>query len=87
MNLKAQAHHLKPIILVGKNGITENLIQEIDVALLAHELIKIKFQEVAVKFMDQNPEEWLAQLKATLVDTKGHVMTLHRKNLKKKKKV
>lgn len=44
MNLKAKAHHLKPIILIGKNGITESVIQEIDGALYAHELIKIKFK-------------------------------------------
>lgn len=82
MNLKAQAHHLKPIILVGKNGMTESVIAEIDTALLAHELIKIKFQ----KNQALDHSIWLAQLQATLVDTKGHVMILYRKNPKKKKK-
>lgn len=84
MSLKAQAHHLKPVIFIGKNGMTESIIQEIDAALKAHELIKIKFQETALEIMKQNSETWLSQLKATLVDTKGHVMTLHRKNPKKK---
>lgn len=86
MNLKAKAHHLKPIILIGKNGITESVIQEIDGALYAHELIKIKFQETALKFMEQDHSEWLSSLKAKLVDTKGHVITLHRRNPKQKKK-
>ena len=78
MDLKAQAHHLKPIILVGKNGITESLIAEIDAALKAHELIKIKFHKKLETL------EWLADLKAQLIETKGHTITIYRKNPKKK---
>ena len=40
--LRQTAHHLNPIIWVGKNGITENVIKEIIYALEEHELIKIK---------------------------------------------
>lgn len=84
MDLKAQAHHLKPIILVGKNGMTESLITEIDAALKAHELIKIKFQEAALEIMEQDEPEWIAGLGAKLIETKGHTMTIYRKNSKKK---
>jgi len=38
-----KAHFLKPVVLVGKYGMTESLIQAVDEALKAHELIKIKF--------------------------------------------
>jgi RNA-binding protein len=41
--LKAKAHHLKPVILIGQKGLTEDLIQSVHEALEAHELIKIKF--------------------------------------------
>ncbi len=84
MDLKAQAHHLKPIVMVGKNGMTESLIQEIDAALKAHELIKIKFQEAALEILEQDPTDWLTKLKAERVNTQGHVMTLFRKKPKKK---
>lgn len=84
MNLKAEAHHLKPIVMVGKNGITDALIVEIDAALKAHELIKIKFQESALKAMEQDPSSWLLKLRAELVNTQGHIMTLYRKNPKKR---
>lgn len=70
--------------MVGKNGITESLIQEIDAALKAHELIKIKFQEGALEILEQDPTEWLAKLRAELVNTQGHIMTLYRKKPKKK---
>jgi len=39
--LKAQAHHLKPIIRIGQKGITENLLLETEQALEIHELLKI----------------------------------------------
>ncbi len=41
--LKGLAHHLKPIVHIGKNGLTEQVFADIDRALLAHELIKVKF--------------------------------------------
>jgi len=43
--LKALAHHKDPVILVGKKGVTEPLVEETRHALLAHELIKVKFHE------------------------------------------
>jgi len=41
-HLKGLAHHLKPVILLGSNGLTEAVVAEIDYALNHHELIKIK---------------------------------------------
>lgn len=40
--LKGLAHSLKPVVLMGANGLTEGVIAEIDIALDYHELIKIK---------------------------------------------
>lgn len=40
--LKSLAHNMDPIIQVGKNGVTENFIKQIDELLEARELIKIK---------------------------------------------
>lgn len=39
--LKAKAHALKPVIILGGKGLTEALHKEIDRALYDHELIKI----------------------------------------------
>lgn len=41
-HLKGLAHSLKPIVLLGSNGLTEAVVAEIDYALNHHELIKIK---------------------------------------------
>lgn len=40
--LKAQAHALDPVVLLGAAGLTDAVIAEIDRALLAHSLIKVR---------------------------------------------
>jgi RNA-binding protein len=40
--LRAKAHHLHPVVIVGHHGVTPAVLKEIDVNLLAHELIKIR---------------------------------------------
>ena len=40
--LRARAHHLDPVVLIGHNGLTPAVLHEIDVALTAHELIKVR---------------------------------------------
>ncbi len=43
--LKGLAHHLKPVVQIGKNGLTDRVFADIDRALFSHELIKVKFQD------------------------------------------
>ena len=43
--LRSLAHGLKPIVLVGKNGLTTDVIASVIAALETHELIKVKFIE------------------------------------------
>jgi len=43
--LKGQAHALKPRIQIGKNGVTEAAVANINKALHDHELVKIKYLE------------------------------------------
>lgn len=40
--LKAQAHHLSPVVMIGAAGLTDSVLAEISVALTAHELIKVR---------------------------------------------
>lgn len=41
-HLRSLAHSLNPVVMIGNNGLTENVMKEIDMNLSAHELIKIK---------------------------------------------
>ena len=45
--LAAQAHPLNPVVLLGAAGLTPAVLQEIDRALTAHELIKVKLEYVS----------------------------------------
>ena len=40
--LRADAHHLDPVVMVGNDGLTPAVLHEIDINLLAHGLIKIR---------------------------------------------
>ena len=40
--LKARAHKLEPVVMVGTKGITDEVVKEVALALKAHELIKVR---------------------------------------------
>jgi RNA-binding protein len=41
-SLKAEAHHLEPVVTIGGKGVTAEVMAEIDRALTAHQLIKVR---------------------------------------------
>lgn len=40
--LRAQAHDLQPVVIVGQDGLTDAVVKEVDSALGAHGLIKVR---------------------------------------------
>lgn len=82
--LKAKAHELKPIILLGGNGLTEGVMAEIDLALEHHELIKVKVPSIdrdeKVAIMDAIVRE----AKAQKVQVIGHILVIYRAAKEKK---
>ena len=44
-NLRALAHPLDPVVLVGAQGVTPAVVKQVRSALEAHELIKVRFAE------------------------------------------
>ncbi|MFO7171295.1 MAG: YhbY family RNA-binding protein [Chloroflexota bacterium] len=63
--LRRLAHDLRPVVQIGKNGLTEHVVAAVDQALLGSELIKVKFLE----HQDQR-----RQLTATLVEETGSTL-------------
>ena len=43
--LRGLGHHLKPVVMIGKDEVNEAIIAAVDEALTIHELIKVKLQE------------------------------------------
>lgn len=42
VHLRGLSHSLSPVVMIGNNGLTDNIIKEIALNLNAHELIKIQ---------------------------------------------
>lgn len=82
--LKAQAHALKPVVMIGSQGLSEAVIQEAERAIAAHELIKIR---VLGDERDAR-EAYLAQLcealNAAPVQHIGKLLLIYRPALKPK---
>ena len=77
-HLKARAHALEPVVHVGGAGITDRLVAEIDRALTAHELIKVK---IATDDRDERValgDDLCARTGATAVHRVGKVLILWR---------
>lgn len=75
--LRAEAHHLKPLVIIGAKGVTEQLLGSVDLALKDHELIKVKFYE----FKDAKKEisaEIAKVTKSELVGLIGNIAIFYR---------
>lgn len=80
--LRQQAHHLKPVIMIGSKGLTEEVHKEIEIALDAHELIKIKINDHPKADIAAMIPELCKINRAEHVQTIGHTVTIWRKNKK-----
>lgn len=76
--LKQQAHSLKPVVLLGANGLTEGVIAEIDGALEHHELIKVKVPEEGRELRKQIMQTIVRETQAEEVQVIGKVQILYR---------
>ena len=81
-HLRGLTHHLKPVVMVGDKGLSENVMTEIETALNYHELIKIKLRsdrETRSTWIDQIVHNFGAES----VHTIGQVACFYRRNTKK----
>lgn len=76
--LKAKAHKLKPVIMIGNNGLTDAVNKEIDRALLDHELIKIRIHTNDRELRRELLNEICKANQAELVQTIGSIGVIYR---------
>lgn len=77
--LRAKANPLEPIIQIGKEGISDNLITQIDDALDARELIKIRVHlETSPKTPKELANELADALSADVIQVIGGIIVLYR---------
>jgi RNA-binding protein len=82
-SLRARAHALNPVVQVGHAGVTPAVTEQVDAALRAHELIKIKLGRECPVSTDEAGTSLSADTRSSVVQTIGHVVVLFRRNPKK----
>lgn len=84
-NLRSQAHHLKPVVMIGQHGLKDSILTELDIALDAHELVKVRVSAEDREDRSEMIARMIEASGAELVQTIGHIAVLFRRNRKKPK--
>jgi RNA-binding protein len=83
-HLRSLAHHLDPIFQVGKGGVNENLIRQIEDALEARELIKVSVLQNCDQDKDEVAQELTQGARAELVQVIGKTIVLYKESVENK---
>ena len=77
--LRAQAHSLKPVIMIGQSGLTAAVMAEIELALDSHELIKVRIRAER-EDRKQISDKICMDTGAALIQTIGQIAVIYRLN-------
>jgi putative YhbY family RNA-binding protein len=83
--LRAKAHYLQPFVTIGQHGLTPAVLHEIDLALLKHELIKVRVFSDARDQREAMLEQVCTDMDCAAVQHLGKVLVLWRPNPELKK--
>ena len=78
--LKAKAHHLNPVVTIGDKGLSKPVLKELNIALDAHELIKVRMHSEDRDERKSIMIEIAKSLDATPINQIGNVLIIFRKN-------
>ena len=78
--LKAEANQLSPILNVGKNGITDSLVEELNKQIKANRLVKVRVLKSAEEGKDLKTiaEEIATATRSTMIEVRGRTVILYR---------
>ena len=77
--LKARAHSLEPVVIIGVKGLTDEVVNEVDRALAAHELIKVRAPALERDAREAAFQSLCDRTGADAVQSIGKVFVLYRK--------
>ncbi len=83
--LRSLANGIEAIFQIGKGGIGENLVKQIEEALEARELIKITVLETAPNSIKETAEQLADKTNSIVVQTMGSKITLYKPRKKESK--
>ena len=78
LKLRAESHGLKPVVLLGQNGLTEAVFKEIGKALDSHGLIKIRLPMEDREEREAAVAEIVDRMEAAKVQVIGKTLTIWR---------
>ena len=76
--LRAQAHHLNPLVAIGADGLTPAVVREVNAALKAHGLIKVRAHVEERELRTQMLHQLADELSAGVVQHIGKLLVLWR---------
>lgn len=82
--LRGLGHHLKPVVMIGKDEVNEAIIAATDEALDIHELIKVKLQEGCIGDRKNIAAELAEATGASIAQILGKNFLLYRESEEKK---
>ncbi len=84
-HLRALGHQLRPLVLMGTNGLSDSVHQEIDRALTSHELVKVKLAKLDNGQQRAMIEAIVERSGGEFIQQIGHVALFFRRNKKEPK--
>jgi RNA-binding protein len=78
--LRTKCHELKPVIMMGQKGLTDEVLNELDIALTHHELVKIKLSVDDRELRKLVSAEICKRSHAQEVQSIGKTLTVYRVN-------
>ena len=82
VKLRSLAMNLRPIYQIGKDGLTENLIEGVSLALEAHELIKISVLKTVSEPLKQIAYDLTSATHSELIQIIGRQVILYKRSKK-----
>ena len=76
--LRYIAHDEKPLILVGKQGITDTLLESFEISLISHNLVKISILKTSPTTIDELKKVLVEQFSCEVVSSVGRVLVVYR---------
>ncbi len=78
--LRGRGHHLKPAVMVGRQGVTRDVLTALNASLAAHELVKVKLQQNCPLDRRRAAALLAERAPAALVQVLGRTVLLYRPN-------
>ena len=78
--LRGLGHHLKPLVMLGREGITDNVIKAAEAVLNAHELVKVKIGNGCTLERKEAADATAVRTRSEVIQILGKTFLVYREN-------